>query len=138
MHTRFLRFTVVEVIFLMCTLAFFYALNPANRNVSVTLLFVLVYGLATALANSLVYLFNRNALWRKIGFVQKAFRVASAMVMTDAVFYAAYSAIHGLTGLWPASQETPSGIAIVAGLCLGAIAICGVVHAAADDADASV
>ena len=123
MQRSFLLFTLIEAFLLMCVLAFFYSLNPANRSASLMAFFVLVYGISVAMANLLVNLFNKGVVWKQIGALQKAGRVALAAVITDAVFYGVYSIVHGLTGLRMASQATPSSIAIVAGIGLGWIAL---------------
>ena len=123
MRRSFLLFTLIEAFLLMCVLAFFYSLNPANRSVPLIAFFSLVYGLSVAMANLLVYLLNKDVVWKQIGTLQKAGRAALAAVMTDAVFYGVYSAVHGFTGLWMASQETPSSIAVAAGIGLGWIAL---------------
>ena len=126
MRNRFVQFTFAEEVFTLPFLSWAYSLNPTNRDFFVALMFVLVCGFALALANALVYQFNKKVIWSQLRTPERILRIAASAIMTDAVFYAVYSCIHALTGLW-LSSGTPSSIAIVAGLSVGVVALMKVV-----------
>lgn len=137
MRCKYIRFVVAEEILMLPFLTWAYALAPTRGDLPLILFFAFFWGLSSSASFALIYLLNKDANWGKLRMRDVLFRLAFAIVTTDAVFYAVHSIVYMSTGLW-IDDNSVSVFSIIAGVGLGFTGMVGMKLAKGFDCESAV
>lgn len=121
MVRRFVKFVLIEEIFIVGSIAWSYMKRPTESGPWVATVVIMLFGAAVAISNAIMYLQIRDAPWHSLGTSKKLQRVLAAIVTTFTVFLITLACV-GL--LMPLSLTTLLRMSAIAAFSFG---MCGLI-----------